>query len=460
MVDPTTGLWYLRGGLDGETTSFYFGNPGDTPFVGDWDCDGVATPGLYRRSDGYVYLRNSNTQGIADVSFFFGNPDDIPLAGDFDGDGCDTVSIYRPSDATVHVVNRLGDGDGGLGAADLSYTFGDVGDTPFVGDFDGDGADEVGLHRVATGRVFLRNSLSPGDAEFEFVYGDAGDHALAGDWDGDGVETVGLFRPATGLYYLNNTNSGGGADATIAYGARRMLPIAGPFGELPGGDRPPLGLVAEFTTFHPCCQARVTNIHLIADTVNGVVVAPGETFSVNQHVGPRTTAKGYLPAGAIIGGVLYCCDHPVNIGGGVSQFATTLFNAVFFGGYDIVAHSPHSLYFTRYPMGREATLVDPAPDLVFHNDTATPMLIEAVYSETSITVRVYGNNEGRATTDTLIGTATPRDGGTVTLVRTIRHASGALTSESWTHRYRARVDSDPPEPAPPPPPPPGPTDPL
>jgi hypothetical protein len=77
-------------------SSFFFGNPGDVAFSGDWDCDGVETPGLYRRSDGYVYLRNSNTQGIADVSFFFGNPGDLPVAGDFDGDGCDTVSIYRP----------------------------------------------------------------------------------------------------------------------------------------------------------------------------------------------------------------------------------------------------------------------------------------------------------------------------------------------------------------------------
>ena len=55
-------------------TSFHYGNPGDVPFSGDWNCDGVETPGLYRQSDGYVYLRNSNSQGVADISFFFGNP--------------------------------------------------------------------------------------------------------------------------------------------------------------------------------------------------------------------------------------------------------------------------------------------------------------------------------------------------------------------------------------------------
>ena len=85
-MDPATGVWSLRGAAGGVTT-FYYGDPGDVPFVGDWDCDGIDTPGLYRQSDGFVYLRNSNTQGIADIRFFFGNPGDIPMAGDFDNDG-------------------------------------------------------------------------------------------------------------------------------------------------------------------------------------------------------------------------------------------------------------------------------------------------------------------------------------------------------------------------------------
>ncbi len=114
VVDTTQGIWYLRD-VAGSTTSFYYGNPADSPFMGDWDCDGIDTPGLYRQSDGYVYLRNSNTQGIADVSFYFGNPGDVPIAGDFDGDGCDPVSLYRPSQGLVYVINRLGSRDAGLG---------------------------------------------------------------------------------------------------------------------------------------------------------------------------------------------------------------------------------------------------------------------------------------------------------------------------------------------------------
>ncbi|MGI9585234.1 MAG: hypothetical protein ACR2N7_06545, partial [Acidimicrobiia bacterium] len=113
VVDSSTGLWYLRDGGSGATTSFYFGDPGDVPMMGDWDCDGVDTPGLYRQSDGYVYLSNVNAQGVADVKFFFGDPGDVPLAGDFDGDGCDTVSVYRPSESRVFVINELGGDDGG-----------------------------------------------------------------------------------------------------------------------------------------------------------------------------------------------------------------------------------------------------------------------------------------------------------------------------------------------------------
>jgi hypothetical protein len=66
IVDTSTGEWYLID-LAGNTTRFFYGDPGDLPMVGDWDCDGDETPGLYRQSDGFVYLRNTNTQGAADI---------------------------------------------------------------------------------------------------------------------------------------------------------------------------------------------------------------------------------------------------------------------------------------------------------------------------------------------------------------------------------------------------------
>ena len=148
-------------------------------------------------------------------------------------------------------------------------------------------------------------------------------------------------------------------------------------------------LVANFTTAHPCCMPRVDNIHRIADLVDGVVVKPGELFSVNHHVGERTVEKGFKPAPTIVYG-----EMEDTIGGGISQFATTLFNAAFYGGYDIVERKPHSFYIPRYPMGHEATLSFPKPDLVIRNDTKAGLLIRCAYSRSAITVKLYGDNGG------------------------------------------------------------------
>jgi hypothetical protein len=242
VVDERTGIWYLHDASNSETTSFYYGDPGDYPIMGDWDCNGVDTPGLYRQSDGYVYLRNSNTQGNADLKFYFGNPGDIPLAGDFNGDGCDTVSIYRPSQGRVYIINELGSDDGGLGAAELDYYFGDPGDKPFAGDFDGDGIDTIGLHRESTGLVYFRNSHTQGIAHDSFIYGDPGDKIIANEWamgNGGGIDTVGIFRPDDGTFFLRFTNTQGNADFDQKYGNSDMQPVAGAFGALPGGDDPP-----------------------------------------------------------------------------------------------------------------------------------------------------------------------------------------------------------------------------
>ena len=223
------GQWGLRDGLYrfAPVGTFYFGNPGDLPFMGDWDGDGVATPGLFRQSDGYVYLRNANTQGNAHVSFFFGNPGDVPLVGDFNGDGKDTVSIWRPSQARVFVVNVLGEDGKGLGAADFDFYFGNPGDTPFIGDFDGDGADTIGLYRESTGFVYFTNTLATGNADLSFFFGNPGDQILAGDWDGDGDDTVAVYRPSTGRVYVNLANTNGAADWEGYVGSYQWVLTAG-----------------------------------------------------------------------------------------------------------------------------------------------------------------------------------------------------------------------------------------
>ena len=455
VVDTEQGLWWLRDGATGATTSFYFGDPGDAPFAGDWNCDGVDTPGLYRQSDGYVYLRNTNTQGIAHTSYFFGDPGDIPLAGDFNGDGCDTVSLFRPSTGHFYVINRLGSGDAGLGAADTEFPFGAATDTPFVGDFDNNGIDSFGMHTESTGVVQLRNEQSSGIADISFSFGDRGDVVIPGRWAG-GEDVVGLFRESNTNFYLPTANPPTPDMQSFRYGTHIMTPISGAWGALPGGDAEPVvtsHVVSQYTTYHPSGEARNININLIADMTDGAVVLPGETFSLNERVGQRTEEKGFVRAGAIIGGVIYCCDSPVNIGGGTSQFATTLYNAIFFGAYDDVYHRPHSLYFSRYPVVREATLGWTGPDVQFRNDTAFPVTIHTSHTSTSITVALVGDNEHRSVTTSTVGEVSSTEGGRATVYRTIYYANGTATSESWTHTYREKIAEDE-EPPPPPPPPP------
>ena len=149
-------------------------------------------------------------------------------------------------------------------------------------------------------------------------------------------------------------------------------------------------LVSQFTTYHDCCQPRVTNIHKMADTIDGTIVLSGKTFSLNDTVGQRTLEGGYVEAPGILGGVL-----EESIGGGVSQLTTTLYNAVFWGGYEDVEHKPHSYYFSRYPEGIEATLSWTSPDLRFRNNREGAVLIDTRYTDTSITVRIFGSNDGR-----------------------------------------------------------------
>jgi vancomycin resistance protein YoaR len=163
-------------------------------------------------------------------------------------------------------------------------------------------------------------------------------------------------------------------------------------GPLPAGftteQAKSLGIVEKVSSFTTnfTMTPSATNIRVIAEKVNGAVVKPGETFSLNGFTGTRGTAQGYVPANVIEGGQLAKA-----VGGGISQFATTMFNAVFFAGLQDVHHKTHSFYISRYPAGREATVFDGLIDLAWKNDTDTGIYVQTQWvSGGSITVTFWG----------------------------------------------------------------------
>ena len=143
-------------------------------------------------------------------------------------------------------------------------------------------------------------------------------------------------------------------------------------------------LVGSFTTNYTAGQDRNINIERIAELTQGTIIEPGQTWSLNESVGERTIEKGFVPAGTIVNGHL-----TDSVGGGISQFATTIFNAAFFAGLEYDEYSAHSIYFSRYPYGREATISWPAPQLEIHNPTPHGILIWPTTTSNSVTVDLY-----------------------------------------------------------------------
>jgi vancomycin resistance protein YoaR len=149
-------------------------------------------------------------------------------------------------------------------------------------------------------------------------------------------------------------------------------------------------LVSEFTTYYPCCAPRVTNIQRGAEIMDGTIVRPGQRFSLNEVLGKRTRERGFVEAPQIFNGRLEDA-----VGGGVSQIATTTYNAAFFAGVQIITHQPHEFYISRYPMGREATVSWGGPELIWRNDWPAAILLKASADSDSITVRLYSSKLGR-----------------------------------------------------------------
>ncbi|AQA06046.1 vanomycin resistance protein VanB [Mycobacterium sp. MS1601] len=210
----------------------------------------------------------------------------------------------------------------------------------------------------------------------------------------------------------------------------------------------PIEVIGEFQTGGFSSDSG-RNIRRAAEQINGIVVRPGETFSLNSATNPRNTAAGYVEAGIIENG------RPARgVGGGVSQVATTLFNAAYFAGMEDVEHHEHSYYISRYPAGREATVFGDVLDVKFRNDGPTSVQIQTEWTPSSVTVRLVGikrfevtssqSSRSRPTPPPTItipsGEACSASGGasgfTITDTRTLRDiTSGETRSESHTVVY-------------------------
>lgn len=148
--------------------------------------------------------------------------------------------------------------------------------------------------------------------------------------------------------------------------------------------------LATFTTdYSPSNKPRVNNIHTLADALDGALVAPGGTFSFNGTIGPRTAEKGYQEANAIVNGKLV-----PELGGGVCQVATTMFNTIFFSGVPVVERRNHSLYISHYPKGRDAAVSWGGPDVKFKNDTEHWVLVATAHTNSTVTISLYGTDPG------------------------------------------------------------------
>jgi peptidoglycan/xylan/chitin deacetylase (PgdA/CDA1 family) len=213
MVRGTT--WLIRDSLSAgaATWTFDFGALGDIPISGDWNGDGVNTPGVVRGNT--WLLRNSLSGGPADITFTYGLSSDTIVVGDWDGDGIDTPGVVRNATWLLRNSNSAGD-------PNVTFAYGAWNDIPMAGDWNGDGRDTPGVIRGAT--RYLRNSLSGGTADIVYTFGVPTDRFVVGDWDGDGITTTGTV--SGGQWYIRNSNSAGHSDVSFRYGNGGDLPLS------------------------------------------------------------------------------------------------------------------------------------------------------------------------------------------------------------------------------------------
>jgi vancomycin resistance protein YoaR len=227
--------------------------------------------------------------------------------------------------------------------------------------------------RAALGDAFKPIETAPKDARISL---ENGAPRVSGSTDGNLVDVPGLSRDLLAVLPRPAPRSLAAAMISVAPKTTTEQIVK-------------LGIKERVSTFTTrftggLSSPRSRNIVQAAREVDGALVKPGELFSLNGHTGPRGYAQGYLEAPTIVDGKLV-----PGVGGGVSQFTTTLFNAAYYAGLEDVEHKPHSFYFTRYPAVIESTIFYPDLDLKFRNTTPYGVMIDTSYTSDSITVTMW-----------------------------------------------------------------------
>lgn len=208
-------------------------------------------------------------------------------------------------------------------------------------------------------------------------------------------------------------------------------------------------IVSSFDSAFPDDGGRTTNLILASKTINGTLIRPGETFSMNGILGQRTPEKGYASANVIVNNRL-----TKSTGGGISQVSTVILNLAWFAGVQLTEFHPHSFYISRYPAGREATIDWPSLDNRWTNNTPYGILVQLWVADGQVHGRMWSTKvydveavagprtnprPGKTVTSSAPGCVSQNliPGFDITVQRILRQGGAVVKQESYTTRYRA-----------------------